>query len=527
MVLRVLLPVITAALLTFAADVRGETASADDVGPARRPDRVNVVLIFADDVGYGDIGCYGATKVRTPNIDRLAAEGRRFTAAHSASAVCTPSRYSLLTGEYSFRRKLWNPVFLRTPCVIDRNKLTIGQLMKRVGYATACIGKWHLGFGESAPTDWNRRLDPGPLEFGFDDYFGVPVVNSHAPFVYVENHHVIGLDPADPFVYGRTAKTKPFREKFQMNAIGGAEAAHAHYDDERVGTTLARRAVDWIQKHKSSPFFLYLATTNIHHPFTPAPRFKGTSDCGLYGDFIHELDWIVGEVLTALRTARVADNTLVIFTSDNGGMLNMGGQEAWRAGHRLNGDLLGFKFDAWEGGHRVPFVARWPGRIPPGTTSDQLISNVDLLATLAALTGQRLSEKDGLDSFDVLPALTGTPTSPIRDHLVISPRSSRHLTLRRGDWIYIGAKGGGGFTAKRIGEHLLGGPAAHRLTGQVNSDIAGGKLKPDAPPAQLYDLATDPHQRTNVHDERSKVAGEMKAFLKRCTSSARTAPVKP
>jgi len=340
------------------------------------PPPPNVVVIFADDLGYGDLGCYGATKVQTPNIDKLAMEGRRFTDAHSASAVCTPSRYALLTGEYPHRKGLSRPVFLKTGLVIDTKQQTLARIMKEAGHATACIGKWHLGFGENAP-DWNGDLKPGPLELGFDYYFGVPVVNSHPPFVYVENHRVVGLVPDDPFVFGKKAKTREFFEKMGTDQIGGADAAHALYDDEAVGTTLTAKAVDWIKERKKEPFFLYLATTNIHHPFTPAPRFKGTSQCGRYGDFIHELDWIVGEVMKTLEEQGVADNTLVIFTSDNGGMFNVGGQDAWEAGHRLNGDLLGFKFSAWEGGHRVPFIARWPGRIEAGSTSEQLISEIE------------------------------------------------------------------------------------------------------------------------------------------------------
>ncbi len=502
--------------------VLASTLEAQGVAPAPP----NIVLINADDVGYGDVGCYGATKVRTPHIDRLAAEGRRFTDAHSASAVCTPSRYALLTGEYPFRQGLSAPVFLRTPCVIPAGKTTLADVMRRAGHATALLGKWHLGFGERQPVDWNQPLTPGPLEFGFDHYFGVPVVNSHAPFVWVEDHAVVGFDPADPFVYGQPAATKPFREKFQPRAIGGARAAHERYDDEQVGTELARRAVEWIRGHREEPFFLYLATTNIHHPFTPAPRFRGTSDCGMYGDFVHELDWIVGEVLQALEDAELAEETLVIFTSDNGGMLNMGGQEAWKAGHRLNGDLLGFKFDAWEGGHRVPFVVRWPGHVPAGTTSDPLISNVDLLATFAALTGQRLADDEGVDSFDVLPALVGSPEQPIRDHLVLEPHSSKHRALREGSHVFVDARGAGGFAAKEIGSHGLGGPAAHLLTGQENSDIVDGKLRPDAPVGQLYDLAADPAETRNLYREEPERVAAMRARLAELVGSERTAPTR-
>ncbi|MEM9365485.1 MAG: sulfatase-like hydrolase/transferase [Planctomycetota bacterium] len=472
----------------------------------------NVVVIFADDLGYGDLGCYGATKVKTPNIDRLASQGRRFTDAHSASAVCTPSRYALLTGEYPHRRNLTKPVFLRTGLVIAPKQQTAASVMKDAGYDTACIGKWHLGFGEGAP-DWNGELKPGPLEVGFDHYFGVPVVNSHPPFVYVEDHHVVGLVDDDPFVFGKRAKTREFFEKMGLSQIGGADAAHSLYDDEAVGTTLTGKAVEWIETRGEDPFFLYLATTNIHHPFTPAPRFQGTSGCGPYGDFIHELDWIVGEVMQALESKGVADNTLLIFTSDNGGMFNVGGQNAWDAGHRLNGQLLGFKFGAWEGGHRVPFIARWPGHIRSGSVSDQLISNIDLIATLAALTGRDLRTGQGRDSVNVLPAMTQDPAEPLRDHLILAPNRPTHLAVRKDNWIYIGAQGSGGFTAAKRGAHAFGGPAAITYAGYTNSDIEKGRIKKDAPPAQLYDLDRDLSQATNLYRQEPEVAKKLEELL--------------
>lgn len=472
----------------------------------------NVVLIFADDLGYGDLSCYGATKLQTPNIDRLAEEGRKFTDAHSASAVCTPSRYALLTGEYPHRRGLSRPVFLRTGLVIDTDRQTIATVMKDAGYATACIGKWHLGFGEKTP-DWNGALKPGPLELGFDYYYGVPVVNSHPPFVWVENHHVVGLVPEDPFVYGKRAKTREFFEKMKLEEIGGADAAHALYDDEAVGIELVKKATGWIRNQKEDPFFLYLATTQIHHPFTPAPRFQGTSECGPYGDFVHELDWMVGEVRKTLEEEGVADNTLILFTSDNGGMFNVGGQDAWDDGHRLNGDLLGFKFGAWEGGHRVPFLAWWPGKIEAGSESDQLISNVDLIATFAELTGTELRAGQARDSVNILPALTGTPEKPLRDHLVLAASKSTHLSLRKGKWMYISAPGSGGFTAAKRGAHAFGGPAAISYAGYENSDIENGKIKKEAPPAQLYDLENDLTQTTNLYGRYPEVVEEMKALL--------------
>ena len=477
--------------------------------------RPNIVLINADDLGYGDLGCYGATRLQTPNIDRLAREGRRFTDAHSASAVCSPSRYGLLTGRYPLRRNFWGPAGLREGLTIDPARLTIARLLQDAGYATACIGKWHLGFG-TGPTDWNGDLKPGPLEVGFDSYFGIPTVNSGPPFVYVENHRVVGYDPDDPFEYRQPSVTKRYPEKSGYDAIGGATAAHRLYQDELVGTTLTDRAVQWVeQQERGKPFFLYFATTNIHHPFTPAPRFVGTSACGLYGDFVHELDWMIGRILATLDAKKLAADTLVIFTSDNGGMLHVTGQEAWRAGHRMNGNLLGWKFGAWEGGHRVPFLARWPGRIEPGTTSHHLISQVDLLATLAAILGLGLPEGEGIDSLNQLETMTGDPDTPARTTLVLAPNSPKHLAVRHGRWVFIPQQGAGGFQGKKAGQHLFSDAAALTFAGRHNSDVRDGAVRPDAPPAQLYDLVEDPAQTTNVFGEHPEVVAELQALLGR------------
>ncbi|MBL64532.1 MAG: arylsulfatase, partial [Opitutae bacterium] len=306
-------------------------------------------------------------------------------------------------------------------------------------------------------------------------------------------------------------------EKGGYGAIGGAEKAHLRYRDEYVGTTFAERAVEWITTHqkkdKEQPFFLYLATTNIHHPFTPHPKFKGSSQCGLYGDFIHELDWIVGEVLKALDDHKISANTLVVFTSDNGGMLNVTGQKAWRAGHRLNGKLLGFKFGAWEGGHRVPFIARWPAKVPAGKVSDALVSQIDLLPTFAAIAGAELPKKAVVDGVSQLPVLTGKSKNSQRELLVISPNSPRHLTIRKGDWVYVPDRDEGGFQGKQIGNHLLAGAAAQKLTKLVNSDVEEGKIREDAPPAQLYNLKDDPYQATNRYSEHPEVVAELATHL--------------
>jgi arylsulfatase A-like enzyme len=484
----------------------------------------NVVLIFADDLGYGDLGCYGATRVQTPNIDRLAAEGRRFTDAHSVSAVCTPSRYALLTGQYPVRasdgKGVWGPAPVTSPLIVDTRKTTIADVFKSGGYDTAVIGKWHLGFGEGT-NEWQEPLRPGPQDLGFDYYFGMPVVNSAPPYVYVENDRVVGSDPDDPLVYlGRNAKRAtpitpipPEAAQRSPNVFGGAKDSHELFNDYEVGVTLAKKSVQWINTRQHKPFFLYLATTNIHHPFTPAKRFQGTSQCGLYGDFIHELDWIVGEILSCLEAGGLTDNTLVIFTSDNGGMFNLGGQAAFKAGHRQNGDLLGFKFGVWEGGHRVPMIVRWPGNVKPGTTSNQLIGNIDMLATFAALTGQTLDKVQQADSVNMLPALVDEPDEPIRDHLVLAPHKGTHLSVRSGKWMYIPGQGSGGFGGRKPGDHTFAGPSAASFIGSVNSDIEDGQIKKDAPPAQLYDLEADVNQTQNVHNEHPEVVKQLSSLL--------------
>lgn len=484
----------------------------------------NVVLIFADDLGYGDLGCYGATKVRTPNIDRLAEEGRRFTDAHSVSAVCTPSRYALLTGQYPVRGKkgrgIWGPAPVTSPLLVDTEKTTIADVFKESGYDTAAFGKWHLGFGTES-NKWQQPLRPGPQDLGFDYYFGMPVVNSAPPYVFVENDRVVGSDPDDPLVYlGRNAKNAtpitpipPEAANRSRNAFGGAKKAHELFNDYQVGTTLAEKSVEWINERRDNPFFLYLATTNIHHPFTPAQRFQGTSQCGLYGDFIHELDWIVGEVMTCLEDNGLSENTLVIFTSDNGGMFNFGGQAAFKAGHRQNGDLLGFKFGVWEGGHRVPMIVRWPGKVKAGTVSRQLIGNVDMLATFAALTGQKLNRVQQTDSINVLSAIVGESEKQIRDHLILAPHKGTHLSVRKGRWMYIPGRGSGGFGGKKPGDHTFAGPPAAGFVGSVNSDIENGRIRKDAPLEQLYDLETDVNQTRNVYKEHPEVVKELNSLL--------------
>lgn len=493
----------------------------------------NVILILADDIGYGDVGCYGATLIKTPNIDKMAEEGRRFTDAHSASAVSTPSRYSLLTGQYPFRGNddrnkdggIWAPLARNSRLIIDTDILTMGKMFQAQGYQTACIGKWHLGF-QNQTTNWNEPLTPGTKEVGFDYYFGIPFVSSAPPYVFVRNDRVVGLDPNDPIELlkkGDTREPTPtqlYPEK-SKNIFTGGTAAHALYKDDELGIVMAEESAEWIKRNKENPFFLYLATPNIHHPFTPNEKFQGSSQAGAYGDYLQEFDWVVGEVLKALEAEGLADNTLVIVTSDNGGMFNLGGQAAWDMGHQMNGDLLGFKFDVWEGGHRVPFVAKWPNGIKAGSTSNGLFSSVDLFASFASLVGYKLKDGDAPDSHDMLALITGVGKTKEREAVVLSSFRRTHMSLRDGDWIYIPGQGGGGWNNKK-GVHAAGGVRAAASVGRKNSDIEGDKIREGAPKAQLYNISKDPLQTQNVIEKYPKIAAKMAAKLDAIRKSTQT-----
>ncbi|MFI3259343.1 MAG: arylsulfatase [Rikenellaceae bacterium] len=523
-------PLLYTSLVTLGAAAAMSSCS----GEKELPTRPNIIYILADDLGYGDTGVYGADKIKTPNIDRLASQGRRFTDAHSASAVSTPSRYALLTGEYPFRgvdptqstTGLYGPLNPQAPLIIDTDELSMPEMLQRSGYKTACIGKWHLGWGVDVP-DWNAPLKPGPVEVGFDYCYCVPLVNSGPPYFYVENSDIVGYDPTDPIYYvdpksgGATTPINEYPDKVS-NRYSGGTYAHSLYIDEGGGELLLDKALTWLDKNKEEPFFLYFATTHIHHPFTPTERFKGSSEAGIYGDFAQELDWIVGEMMAYLDANGLADNTIVVFTSDNGGMMNKGGQEAFENGHRINGDLLGYKFGIWEGGHRIPFIVRWPDYVEANTVSDETICLVDMFATFADIVDYDLAEGDAPDSYNVLESWVGSPKSPIRDYLVMSPRSAKHVSLRMGDWLYIPTTGAGGFSARPWGSHGLGSEAATIYTGQVNSDIVDGRVRKDAPKAQLYNLSTDTFQTTNVILENPEIAETMAAKLAQIREGSHT-----
>ncbi len=468
------------------------------------PGGPNIVLILADDLGYGDVGSYGATHVRTPNIDRLAAEGMSFTDAHSDASTCTPTRYGLLTGRYSWRTWLkYSALSTDGPLLIEDGRATLASLLKSAGYNTSIVGKWHLGFGReddyakdrqgppnfwrsrTGGPSWNGELKPGPLEVGFDYFYGIPVANSFPPYVLVENHRVDGLRPDSPI------------GKMESNNNGAMEGGEgARWSDEDLADQLTARAVEQLEQlaQGRQPFFLYYAPHQPHIPNRPHPRFRGTSPIGARGDSIHELDWSVGELLAALDRLGLTATTLVIFSSDNGA----GPRE--EDGHRPMGPVMqGGKGDLYEGGHRVPFLARWPGKIRPGARSAEMISLNDMLATFAALTGQALPPGAGPDSFNILPALVGEGyQAPIRPSLVMTAGGTGKRAVREGQWKLIDGWGSFGYAHRRAGERRRG---------------------PGDPEGQLYDLERDLGESDNRFGQRPEVVRRLRAHLQSITEA--------
>jgi len=459
--------------------------------------RPNILFIIADDLGIGDVGCYGSTKIRTPRMDQLARDGVRFTDAHSACAVCNPSRYAILSGTLLQHAKRKNDYSL----YFHEGQVTLPGLLKSAGYRTAALGKWHNGFGRNGDPDWNKELKPGPLEIGFDYFFGTPRTHNEPPLVFVENHRVVGLDPADPIRVDPTVKP-------HGKMTGGAAAQKARPDD-RIDFILAEKAAQFFaQQSKDAPFFLYLAFAAPHVPINPAAEFRGKSGVKLYGDYIEQLDHCLGTVLDALEKQGLAQNTLVIFTSDNGAVLN---NDALTSAHRPNGVLLGQKTDGWEGGHRVPLLARWPDRIPAGTVRQPLFTQVDCMATFAEAAGVKLPDGASPDGASELAAFTDPARAPVKRTEASFLGTSGHV-LRQGDWLYIPKQGSSGMTVQVPPGPQWGAPYAK--LGLTNSDItADGKIKPDAPQAQLYNLKDDLSEHTNVIAQHPDIAARMQARM--------------
>ena len=485
------------------------------VASAFAADHPNIVIILADDYGYGSAGCYGAdgSLVQTPNIDRLAKEGRRFTDANTTSSVCSPTRYSVMTGRYCWRTSLTHEVLgTFSPLHIETTRLNMASLLKKHGYQTAAIGKWHLGYGTDDGslkwrTDYTAELSPGPLDIGFDYHFGVPSNHGDLTGVFVENRFVYGLRsgkiPTGMKLHSPDANDPNFKATYGAEDTEGGKAIILDIDaprrvNERVMPLLTTKAAEWITKQKKgTPFFLYYTPVAVHNPVTPDKDIAGQSKAGPYGDWIHELDRSVGRVLKALDDKGIAQDTLVILSSDNGGVFTPTRDsvqtQAFKAGLKVNAGLRGGKHDVWEGGFKVPFITRWPAKIPAGTVCDDMISLADILATTAAIVGEKLpaAATAAEDSFSALPAFLGRQgAAPTRDHMFIHS-SDGVFAIRQGPWKWI--------EGVPVSDIKLGARKAH-----------ANQFKP-----QLYDVKNDPAETTDVSAQHPEVVKELSALVNR------------
>ncbi len=474
----------------------------------------NIVFILADDMGYGDPGVYNQdSKVPTPYMDRLAQEGVRFTDAHTPSSVCTPTRYALLTGRYAWRTRLkaWVLSSWEGP-LIEPDRLTVPSFLKQFGYDTAMFGKWHLGWdwpttdgirpkrhSQAENVDFSRPIRNGPIDSGFDYYFGVDLPNL-PPYCYIENNRTVGIPTEHKPKHiwnGDYDEAGPMMKGWNLtNILPDLTAKVVNYIDQQA------------ENSPRHPFFLYFSLTAPHTPIVPAPQFVGRSQAGPYGDFVHQVDWTVGQVMKALERNGLAKDTLILVTSDNGSPArdgkNMGGEigaVTQRYGHHPNDPLRGMKADIWDGGHRVPFIARWPGRIPPNTTSDETICLVDLMATCAAILGEKLPANAGEDSYNILPALLGERLDkPIRE-ATVHHSGGGMFALRQGPWKLILGRGPAGFS----------GPEIQPGSGE--------------PPGQLYNLAEDLAETRNLFQEQPEIVERLTRLLYKYKNEGRSRPL--
>ena len=492
--------------------------------PVSKP---NIVFILADDLGYGDVSCYNArAKVPTPNIDRLAREGMRFTDAHSPATVCTPARYSLMTGQMAFRVPRGGTVFTGVggPSLIAPGRLTLPAMLRAQGYATACVGKWHIGltfFDQTGQAirgngvdavqrvDFSRRIEGGPLDHGFDRFFGTACCpTTDWLYAFIEGDRV-PVPPAD-----KIDKTRLPKHPYANDCRAGLIATNFPMEDiDLVFLKKSRKFLEnHVRKSPGQPFFLYHAAQAVHLPSFSADQFKGKTKAGPHGDFIHELDFVVGELLATLEKLGVADHTLVIFSSDNGPETTSVIHMRADYGHDGARPWRGMKRDDWEGGHRVPFLVRWPGKVKPGTTSAQLTSLTDVMATVAAIVGTDLPNDAAEDSFSLLPALLGQDRGPIRPYLLQQGFGGpRTLSIRRDHWKYLDHTGSGGNNYEKDPE----------LKPFILPDTAPGA------PGQLYNLETDPGETKNLYFERPEIAKELKMLLDQSKASGRSRPERP
>jgi len=484
-------------------------------------EKPNILLILADDLGYGDVRCYNEqAKVATPHLDRLAREGMRFTDAHSPATVCTPTRYSLMTGQMAFRVPRGGTVFTGVggPSLIAPGRLTLPAMLRANGYATACVGKWHVGLTffdkDGQPVrgngieavrrvDFSRRIEGGPVDHGFDRFFGTACCpTTDWLYAFIENDRV----PVPPT--GVIEKSKLPNHSYASDCRPGLIAPD--FAMEEVDLVFLKQSLEFLEQHvrqsPGKPFFLFHSAQAVHLPSFAAPQFKGKSGAGPHGDFIHQLDWIVGELLSSLEKLGVTDNTLVMFTSDNGPEVTSVVHMRADHGHDGARPWRGVKRDSWEGGHRVPFLVRWPGRVKPGTTSTQLTSLTDVMATVAAVIGAKLPDNAAEDSFNMLPALRGGDKAPIRPYILQQAfGGARTLSIRRGPWKYLDHSGSGG-------------------NNYTNDPALRAFHIPDSAPAALYNLDADPNETNNLYAERPKLVQELKALLEQSKASGRSSP---
>ncbi|WP_297093834.1 arylsulfatase [uncultured Draconibacterium sp.] len=461
----------------------------------------NIVIIYLDDLGYGDVSAYGATEIQTPNIDRLASEGVMFTDGHASSATCTPSRYALLTGVYPWRNKDAKILPGTAPLIIDTAQITIPKMLKEQGYYTGVVGKWHLGLG-TGHVNWNEHVSPGPNEIGFDYSYIMAATQDRVPTVYLENGLVDGLDPNDPIEidYQKNFEGEPtgldnpelttmeWHHGHNNSIVNGIPrigfmkgAEKAKWSDINMADHFLEKAQNYVKQHKNEPFFLYYALQQPHVPRTPNPRFVGKTDLGPRGDVIVEADWCIGEFMKTLEEEGILENTLIIFSSDNGPVLNDGYYDdaVERIGdHDQNGGLRGGKYSLFEAGTRVPFITYWKGKIEP-IKSDALVCQLDILASLAKLTGVEVSSTDSQDLLDVL---TGTSTKG-REELVLE--ASTRTAFRKENWLMIPP---------------YNGPA---VAAHVNIELG------NSPELQLYDLSSDLGQQKNLAKDNPEKLNEM------------------
>lgn len=424
----------------------------------------NVILIYIDDLGYGDLSCYGATKIATPNIDRIAKNGLRFTNGHTTSATCTPSRYALMSGEYPWREKGRNILPGDAALILSTGKTSLPKVFKAAGYQTGIVGKWHLGLGDQVNKDWNGDISPGPNEVGFDYSFIFPATADRVPTVFMENHRVIGLDKGDSIVVSYQKKVgdeptgREHPELLKLNASHGHDftivngigrigymrgGKKARWTDEELAPTFLTKAMQYIEKNQKNPFFLYYALNDIHVPRMPATMFKGKSEMGLRGDAILEMDWAVGEITKQLDQLGLTKNTIIIFSSDNGPVLDDGYADeaiAKQNGHSPAGPFRGFKTQVYEGGTRVPFIVSWPGKIKPGQ-SDAMVNQVDFLASFAGYLKVPIKKGEAGDSENHFEAFTGK--DQVGREVMIEEGYS-NLAIVKAQWKYIAPFGKNG-----------------------------------------------------------------------------------